>query len=86
MRARVSSSINRSVNGNEPAFCEISEKVAREVFILSWYVDCVLLKMVVREVSAVLNCERGNRSQPQVFMPSTHSWSRSKNSQPGRRR
>lgn len=35
MRARFSSSSARSVNGNAPAFFWISEKTAREVFILS---------------------------------------------------
>jgi hypothetical protein len=34
MRARTSSSMMRRVKGNEPDFCVISEKVAREVFIL----------------------------------------------------
>lgn len=36
IRARFSSSRARSVNGKGPAFLAISEKTARDVFILSW--------------------------------------------------
>lgn len=56
IRALTSSSSDRRVNGNAPAFLEISLKVAREVFILSAYEEVVFWKMVVLPESAVLNC------------------------------